>query len=385
MPDDEIKNTISSQMVLLPAQETKEQGMTLTDLFLIFWRRKIFIAGLTLLCTLISVYMVLYKLPILYKAEMTVYVSSPLNPMSAIAGGMGSGDLGGMISLFARGLSGAKSDFLEQVLKSRVMKEKMINKFNLLPRIFYKLWDEEKQGWDVDDPEDIPTVAAAAMEGALDDYYLAVQDKQTGFIRVVFWDQDPAFAVKVVAWVGEELERFLDQDFVTDAKLNRIFVEEQYERIKKEVAHWERTRPGSEVPSSEIERELQASLMAYLKVREQLELAKILEDRELINFKVLDPPLSSGLKDKPKRKVICGLTLIVSGFMSIVLALLMEFVGQMRKKAKMEKRAADRGKETLKDDEPGQKPDAPWVNTGRKEIPKANNYGLSDSKDHGVG
>ncbi len=131
-----------------------------------------------------------------------------------------------------------------------------------------------------------------------------------------------------------ELKRYLDQDYISDAKRRRIFIEEQLERSRKEVEYWERRVPGAKHTASEILREQGATLAAYTELRKQYELAKIEEAREVIAFKVLDPPLVPVTRSEPRRTRICGLTLIVSFFLAVFGAFFFEFVGNARRKDK---------------------------------------------------
>jgi uncharacterized protein involved in exopolysaccharide biosynthesis len=48
-----------------------------------------------------------------------------------------------------------------------------------------------------------------------------------------------------------------------------------------------------------------------------VELAKIAEAKELVRFKVLDPPFVPELSSKPNRSKICTLTMLVSAFLAV--------------------------------------------------------------------
>ena len=51
-----------------------------------------------------------------------------------------------------------------------------------------------------------------------------------------------------------------------------------------------------------------------------MELVKIQEAKQLVSFKVLDEPFVPEIKYKPKRSLICAVTLIMSGFMAVLIA-----------------------------------------------------------------
>ena len=69
----------------------------------------------------------------------------------------------------------------------------------------------------------------------------------------------------------------------------------------------------------------------YAELRKQLELAKINEVKEIIRFKVLDEAYVPESRFKPKRSRICALTIVASGFFSVFLVFLRNFVVNIRK------------------------------------------------------
>ena len=69
----------------------------------------------------------------------------------------------------------------------------------------------------------------------------------------------------------------------------------------------------------------------YAELRKQLELAKINEVKEIIRFKVLDEAYAPELRFKPKRSMICALIIVASGFFSVFLVFLRNFVVNIRK------------------------------------------------------
>jgi uncharacterized protein involved in exopolysaccharide biosynthesis len=65
-----------------------------------------------------------------------------------------------------------------------------------------------------------------------------------------------------------------------------------------------------------------------------LELAKITEAKELINFKVLDPPFVPENRSSPARTKICLLTIISSGMFSVFLVFAYNFIINARNQKK---------------------------------------------------
>lgn len=320
-----------------PPMSLEEDGIDLYDMGRTIWRRKWFIGGVTLLFTLIAVWVSLFYLPVLYKSEAVI---KPIVSTSALKSKLGS-----LVSLPLPAIGGLgeeeKSLLIKDFLNSRTIKERIIKKYDLLPRIYSNAWDSRKNIWKINDTEDIPTVTKAIQKERIDDFYFIKKDDETGLITLNYLDQDPNFAAKVIAGVINELNHFLEYDYVTDAKRNRIFVEKQLAKAKKELEYWESQIPDKKHYEREILRELEASLAVYTELRKQYELARIEEEKELIAFKVLDSPLIPEEKAKPKRTLICGITLISSGFLAIFIVFFSDFIRESKKRTEKEEEESD--------------------------------------------
>ena len=306
-------------MVLVPSEQiSSDDDIDLITIWRVFWRWKWFIGGLTLLCTLVAVYWTLYQMPVRYRSTAVLQPTLSASGRSDLRS-----SLGQFLPLPASS-GGDKTQLIINLLRSRTLKHWMIKKLDLLPRLYPDLWDDENKAWFATEPN--------VQSKALNKFYSASKDIKTGLITIGYLDGEPEFAANVVAEVYGELKRYLDQDYVSDAKRRRIFTEEQLERILKEVEYWERRVPDAKHSTSEILREQGATLAAYTELRKQYELAKIEEAREVIAFKVLDPPFVPVTRSEPRRTRICGLTLIVSFFLAVFLAFFFEFIGNTRKR-----------------------------------------------------
>lgn len=292
----------------------EEDEINLLDLWRVIWAGKWFIVGFTLFCTLIAVFVSVYVLPVTYKSEAVLMpIESNAGGLSQLAGLAGSLpipiDLGG----------GGKSDHILAYLQSRNLKQKLIEKHDLLPRVYSDKWDHVKKEWNIDSPKDRPTVVKAIQEKALEDIYSAAQDKKTNLISLSWVDKDPAFAALMLKNVIDALQYYLDNEYESDAQRERVFVEGQLANASKELENWEKQVPDEKLTLSIIQRERLASQTVYTELRKQLELAKITEAKELVRFKVLDSPFVPEKKFKPKRALICALALITAGFFSILI------------------------------------------------------------------
>ena len=221
---------------------------------------------------------------------------------------------------------GEKTQTIVNYLNSRTMQAWMINEFNLLARLYPDKWDQEKKQWKNASSDSHPSVTMALQRRRLAKLFSVDYDKKTGLISISYLDKDPLFAKKVVAGVITELERYLLHDNVTDAKRNRLFVEEQVARTTQELEYWEKQVPSANLTESTVLREQRALLVVYTELKKQFELAKIEEAKQVVAFKVLDEPLVPELKDKPNRRLICLGTLMFSGLFAIMLVFVFEFI-----------------------------------------------------------
>lgn len=318
MPEDQKPQAQQQPPVIYygqPYPDAAEDEIDLIELFRVLVRRWKFIIGFPLLCTLVAVAVVLFVLPVEYQS---VGVIKPEE---------GAGQLGKLSGLAASlpipidipGMGGEDTENIPNFLNSWTLKERLIEKFDLLPRIYRSDWDAEKKTWDIDDPEDIPTAVLALQKEKLKDVYGVSKDKKTGLITISWLDEDPAFAKLMLDRVIEELQYYLDNEYESDAKREREFVEGRLAIAAEELEHWERQVPSKNLTLDKIVRERLAAQTVYAELRKQVEIAKITEAKQVVSFRVLDKPYVPVKKDRPKRTLICALTLVASGFLAVFL------------------------------------------------------------------
>lgn len=117
----------------------------------------------------------------------------------------------------------------------------------------------------------------------------------------------------------EELNFFLENEYDSNAKREREFIEKQLERATSELEHWERQIPGDDLTLSKITRERLAAQTVYTELRKQLELAKITEAKELETFTILDKAFVPEKHFKPNKRLIVALSFVCSGFIALFL------------------------------------------------------------------
>jgi uncharacterized protein involved in exopolysaccharide biosynthesis len=166
----------------------------------------------------------------------------------------------------------------------------------------------------------------------LDAYFSVSQDSKTELITISWAGEDPALCAQMLERTIDELTFFLENEYISDARREREFVEEQLAKATEELEYWERQVPSEKLTLSKITRERLASQTVYTEMRKQLELAKINEAKELETFKVLDEPFVPEKPDKPKKILIMVLTLVVSFFVSIFWIFFLNFIRNQKKR-----------------------------------------------------
>lgn len=306
----------------------EEDEIDLLELWNVIWKGKWFVMGFTLLCTLVAVYVTLFVLPVTYKSDVVLQPTETSSPsgLSALAANLPMG--------LGLGKGGDKNANIVSFLDSRTIKERLIEKYDLLPKLYSGIWDKENQKWLIDDPEDKPTMLKAIVN--LKGRYQFNKDQKTELITISWIDEDPEFTKIMLQRIVKEVRYYLENDYESDAKREREFVENQLNKSEKELEYWEKQVPSDKLTLSKIQRERFAAQTVYTELRKQLELSKISEVKEIINFKILDQPFIPEEKFKPKRSRICLLTIVVSGFLSIFLLFFQQHVFNLRAKSKVD-------------------------------------------------
>jgi len=311
--------------VAQPMESVQEENeINLLDIWKILWAGKWFIMGFTLACTLVAVYVTLNILPIVYKSDAVLLPnkSETSNGFSNLVA-----NLALPASLSGRG---GRTDKVMSFLQSRTLKARLIEKYNLLPRYYPGIWDSEKKQWTVDEGAGRPSLVKALQGGLLDGAFRVTKDQKSGHIFITWEDKTPEFCKIMILRVIEELRFFLENEYETDAKRELEFVKNQLMKTTKELEYWETRIPSQILTLAKIQRERLASQKVYAELRKQLELAKIAEDKEVINFTVLDPPYVPERRFKPARSRICMLTIFTSGIFAVFVVFGYRFIVNLR-------------------------------------------------------
>jgi uncharacterized protein involved in exopolysaccharide biosynthesis len=156
------------------------------------------------------------------------------------------------------------------------------------------------------------------------------QDKKSDLINLSWEGEDPAFCALMLQRIIQELTFFLENEYVSDAKREREFIEGQLAKATEELEYWERQVPSEKLTLSKITREQLASQTVYTELRKQLELAKISEAKELESFEVLDKPFVPEKHFKPKKRLIVALTFVTSFFIALFCVFFLNFIRNLK-------------------------------------------------------
>jgi uncharacterized protein involved in exopolysaccharide biosynthesis len=262
-----------------------------------------------------------------------------ITPISAKEGGAGVGTLSALALQFGAlpGIvlpGGSSATEIVNLLKSNILREKVIERYQLLPVLFYKQWDTEKKDWkrgislnplvyvgklvDALTPGE-PQGARKRDSGApdlwdglrmLDSIVGVNQNVRENIIIITVDYYDPVMATKIVEYFLTALTDHMSSEARRVATINQKYLEEQLGKtadplIKQKI---------------------------YNLIAQQLETSMMAEVKENFAFKVVDPPRVPDKKIKPKRTQMALLSFVVSIFMGVFLAFVMEYFEKVKSK-----------------------------------------------------
>jgi uncharacterized protein involved in exopolysaccharide biosynthesis len=370
---------INGNPYVSPTYEDDE--IDLYELWLILKKRAKTMLITTLLLFSLAVAYIFIKPPV-YKTETTIF---PL-------GGKKEGVSSFLANLPIALPSSAPSTLtVETVLKSRLLRERIVKKLNLLPILYASLWDEKRKTWKKD-IEKVPTVLDGAEK--LKKLISVSTDKKTGVITLsIEFPKDPKMAYKIAKVALEEAQKILNEKSWSLAKKQRIFLENQ---IRKALKKWKlleeiyseflqgkikdvplivdenfinqllvknenSTAVGSDLKLGKWKRELEKVSIGvpasgnisqyqfnYQKLQwqmnllqniltalfQQYEVAKANEIKEQVAFQIIDPPYVPEKDNpyKPKKVLILTVATVSGLFLGIFLAFFIEWLEETKKR-----------------------------------------------------
>lgn len=227
----------------------------------------------------------------------------------------------------------ASLEELTNLLNSNIVREKMIQKNNLLPVLFYDQWDADKQDWKKESilnpffwirkmaavvaprdsktqkkEEGIPDLQDGLRE--LEDIVSVTKNIKESTITVSVDHPNPEKAAAMADFLLDALNEHMTGESRRVAQINKTYLEGQIEKN----------------PDPIIRQKI------YGLIAQQIETIMMAEVKENFAFKVLDPPMAPDTKIKPKRAVMVSIALLVSLFLGVFTAFFKEYIEKVKAK-----------------------------------------------------
>jgi len=304
-----------SQQTLPPAPH--DEGLDLRELLRVVWAGKWVIGGVTFAATVTAVIVVLI-LPNIYRAEALLAPNQEQGAggLSALAA-----QYGGLASLAGINLGGGSSDKTDvglEILKSRKFISDFIQHHEILvPLMAAKGWDLETGELRIDSGiydvsakkwvrkvrpprKTIPSLQEAYKEFN-EEFFSVSQDKTTGFVTLAVEHYSPTIAKQWVDWLVQDINATVMRQEVDEA-------EQAIEYLNKQIM---------------------ATSLADLQnvffrlIEEQTKTVMLANVSKEYLLKTLDPAVAPEKKAKPMRALIVLLSAILSGFLALLVVLIM--------------------------------------------------------------
>jgi uncharacterized protein involved in exopolysaccharide biosynthesis len=313
-------------------QTTQQQPMPEMDFWRVLGKRKKLVFWLTIITALTTAVFSLF-LPNIYEAAAVITtVAEKDTSTSAAMQMLSASGLAAMADVAGMSFPGGqKLNVLESYLKSNVVREKVITKHNLLPILFPRQWDDEKRTWKRSSPglltktvsslsravsPNDPAMQKPAEDGAptisaglrvLQPMVTIKSNVKANTLTITVDHRDPRIAAEIVAYILDTLQDHLSEEKKRNANENRDYLKEQLVRAVDPLT-----------------RQKIYSLLA-----KQIETALMAEVKGNI-FTVIDPPRVPDRKVKPNRTQLVGMSIVMSLFVGVFLAVFLEKREQAR-------------------------------------------------------
>jgi uncharacterized protein involved in exopolysaccharide biosynthesis len=311
---------------------SEEDEINLLDYWRVIRKRQKFIIRVVVAAVLVTVVISLLMTNI-YQAKAVIM------PITSKESGAGAGvgawsalalQFGALPGIVLPGGSSAAE--IVNLLKSNILREKVIERYQLLPVLFYKQWDVEKKDWKrgislnplvyvgkiikaitPDEPPGVMKKDAGVPDvwdglRRLDKIIKINQNIKENVITITVDYHDPEMAAKMVEYFLTALTDHMSSEARRVATINQKYLEEQLQKtadplIKQKI---------------------------YNLIAQQLETSMMAEVKENFAFKVIDPPMVPDKKIKPKIIQMALLSFIASIFMGVFLAFFMEYLEKVK-------------------------------------------------------
>ena len=342
---------------------TYDDEIDLYELWLTLKRHKRIVVSITGIFTLVGI-LLCFLLPPTYQTK------TSLMPLG--------GKKMGLSSLLPASLpipipSSQSGITVEAVLKSRTLKERIINDLNLLPKLFPKKWDSKDRKWKLKGSDDEPPTILDGVK-KLEKLMSVDTDRKTNVITLtVEFPRNPEIAYEIAKVALSETNKILNEKSFTLARKYRIYVGKRLETAErtlkmvnnmykafsegklKEVPllsenmelppklqekinrlrnNYYVSTPDYQLNLMKLKADFDIATNMYETLLKQYEIAKAQEEKQKISFQVIDPPYVPDIHKpyKPKKKLIVAVALISGLFLGIFGAFFKEWIENVKPK-----------------------------------------------------
>ncbi|GMQ88571.1 MAG: Wzz/FepE/Etk N-terminal domain-containing protein [Gammaproteobacteria bacterium] len=290
-----------------PGQATEEDEISLVDVWRVLDKYKGVIFAAIAFCTLAFVLAALVMTPV-YRTQVLVAPVSESDNSSRFPSQLG--EFGSIAALAGVNLErGSRKNEAIATLKSRIFTEQFIKEEKLLPVLFHKNWNKDKQRWNVTDTADTPTLGDG-WELFNKKVRKVYEDRKTGLVVLSIEWEDPREAAR---WANELVRR-------VNAMLRKKAVAESENAIGY---LREQLRQTSVVELQQVVNQLIESEM------KEIILANITEEYA---FRTIDPAVAPDEAFKPVMVLMVVLGIVSGIVLGIILALTFSFVRAQRER-----------------------------------------------------
>lgn len=303
-----------------------EDEIDILALAKVLWKGKKLIIWIVVILTFATAALSLFMTNI-YTVR-TVLVATSQNQGSSKMSALAS-QFGGIASLAGIAMpSASSSNELVSLLNSNVLKKNIIEKYNLLPVLFYDQWDNEKKAWK--EPGIIKTFIAKlrpAKPGA-DKKALGVPQTWDGIrmlneIAAINYDLKEDLITISVDFYNPEMAAAINRYFIDTLNEHMSSEAKRIAVINKKYLEQQLLETSDNLVQQKI----------YNLIAEKIETMMMAEVKEGFAFKVLEPPMTPDQKRKPKRALMVVVAFILSLFLGVFIVFFREYIKKIKEKS----------------------------------------------------
>ena len=307
--------------------KTVDAEIDLVEIIKTIWQGRKLIFLVTTIFVVIGVLYALLATP-QYQAKLTLY------PAGESQNG-GLGKLGGLASSFGLGgMSSSSGYYIPDVVKSRKILDKVINKKWEIAE-----FDEPVNlivFWELEDP-DHELNAEKAFDKLSKKITVSVDD-DSGLITISVETKNAKLSADIANYIGDEVNDYIQHEQKSSTRQSRVYIEERLIKIKDELKEAEENlkefqkghRIINESPELQMEilrlkRNVEIKNQVYLTLEQQREIALIEEIKQMPVLNILDKAVTPKLKTKPKKNMIVLISFILGVFISCMLIMMLAY------------------------------------------------------------